>query len=123
MIPPDKKHLKALAGWTLTIGDGSDQQQLALREFRESCGNLAEVIDSVNDSVSHNPAPDPSMQVINAIDAEPESVYIPPEVVVALNMDIDSIGHVHQFDIRTQRCACGKTYRQVASERAVRELM
>ena len=45
-VPPDKRHLQALAGWAISAKMlASDEQALALGHFGDACGRLSQVID------------------------------------------------------------------------------
>lgn len=121
MIPPTKSHLQAMAGWSLTLpmADMSSEQELAVRKFRDGCGQLAQVVDSLpllqradgrGEVVRPNACrPGPAFSVNIPVDVP----VIPEEVQAALGVDSDGECR-HRFDIRTQRCLyCGSSYRQV----------
>jgi hypothetical protein len=111
MIPPDRNHLEALAGWSLTARfNASDRQHLALCKFGESCGELSAVIDDL-----------PAAKQVAATDCETNhhpparkvaaTSYIPEEVRNHLQLPDEKGACTHRFDIKTQTCLyCGLTY-------------
>lgn len=113
MIPPDKQHLQALAGWALSVRhDGSDQQQLAVRRFGDGCASLSEVIEELPVFNRKLPELQPQQQPTSGI------YTMPKEVQEAVGVTHGAEGCRHKFDIRTQRCHyCGRTYMEVMKRR------
>jgi len=110
MIPPNKNHLQALAGWAIAAaGNCSDQQHLALGHFRDGCGKLAEVIEDIKPVSQPAPQAPPTPR-----NEEPFVVSIPVEVLQLERPNWkEGDACSHRFDIRTQVCRyCGQSYRQ-----------
>ena len=113
MIPPNKDHIKALAGWAISVGAGcSNEQQSALYAFKNSCTDLVQVIDDMHVT---RPVAAPARQRVRDAPVEMATraaTVIPPEVAEYLGHERKS-PCLHSFDIATQRCKlCGLTYRK-----------
>ena len=107
MIPPDKNHLKALAGWAISArGNSSDKQHIALCKFQDGCSDLAEVADDLVPVKAREPA----KQVKRSVPATMESMPIE----VQEHLGVKQGGECrHSFDIRTQLCKyCSISYRK-----------
>lgn len=108
MIPPNKTHLQALAGWAISArGNCSNEQHMALCHFQDGCGELAEVIEDIA------PAAQPVPQVPSPARHVEESVRVPLEIAQLEHVQKEGTPCSHRFDIRTQLCRyCGLTYRK-----------
>ena len=115
MIPPDRNHLRALAGWSLSAQDqASPQQELALAHFRCGCDELSNVIDEMRlKRIPADPMPEASWSRHEpdvCAPARAEDVLL--QAIVHRPKD-EQGKCVHKFDIRTQKCKfCGVTYRK-----------
>lgn len=114
MIPPDRQHLQALAGWSLVARHNcSDRQHLALCRFGDSCGELSDVIETV---------PIPRQEVISArVPSRATEPLVEARALVRENLATQpeaQCAHA-KFDIHTQRClTCNMTYRQAKGRKA-----
>lgn len=119
MIPPNRQHLHALAGWALSErSQRANDEAIALDHFRDSCGELASVLRE--DRYQQRDAWSPPRETVSPVRSPSR---IPEEVlqVIAPERDPDAACE-HKFDIRTQCCKfCGRTYRDIRGRKA--ELM
>jgi len=117
MIPPDKGHLHAMAGWSLSAEDrASPEQKLALCHFRAGCGDLAKVIetlplerlpqDTTREEQWKPRDPEQALAVMSRlVPVGLEDIVRPP---TGANGEC-----LHRFDIHSQKCKfCGISYRK-----------
>ena len=106
MIPPDKNHLKALAGWAISArGNSSNHQHMALCKFQDGCSELAEVSDDLKPVVTTKEKPRTMVKASVAT--------MPVEVQEHLGVGKQDGQCCHKFDITTQMCRfCGISYRK-----------